>query len=207
MMPTLVCAAAFILGAVPFSWLVARLVRGVDIRGVGSGNIGATNVARSIGLGPGLAALALDAAKGSAAVLLARWFLAGEGGAHTLPAVAGGMAILGHNFTPFLRFRGGKGVATGAGVFGVLAPWALLSAVLVFVLTVAVGRMVSLGSVLAAGSLPVAVYALGGGREVVVLSLLVAALVIARHHANLRRILAGRESRLGGGGAAARGQS
>jgi len=207
MMPALVCAAAFLLGAVPFSWLLARLVRGVDIRSVGSGNIGATNVARSIGMGPGLVALVLDAAKGSAAVLLARWLLAGEAHPAVLEALAGGMAILGHNFTPFMRFRGGKGVATGAGVFGVLAPWALLAAVLVFILTVAVSRMVSLGSVLAAASLPVAVYALDGGRAVVALSLLVASLVIARHRTNLRRILAGNENRLGGGGEAAGGRT
>jgi len=200
MTAAVLCATgAFLLGAVPFSWLLARMIRGVDIRGVGSGNIGATNVARSIGLGPGLLALALDVAKGSAAVLLARWLLAGDARLPVLEVIAGGMAILGHNFTPFLRFRGGKGVATGAGVFGVLAPWALLGAVLVFVLVVAIGRMVSLGSVLAAVSLPIAVLALGGRREIGVISVLVAVLVIVRHRANLQRILAGKENRLGGG--------
>jgi acyl phosphate:glycerol-3-phosphate acyltransferase len=194
----LALGAAFVLGAIPFSWILARLLRGVDIRRIGSGNVGATNVARSLGYGPGVLALALDAGKGVAAVLLARG-LGGEGDAASwVAAGAGGMAILGHSFNPFLRFKGGKGVATGAGVFGVLAPKALLAAVLIFVLAVLCSRMVSVGSVLAAAALPLAVHLAGGDRSVIVLALLVAALVIARHRANLARIFTGTESRLGG---------
>jgi glycerol-3-phosphate acyltransferase PlsY len=110
----------FALGSIPFSWIVARLVGGLDIRTVGSGNVGATNVARSLGYGPGTCALLLDAAKGAAAVLVARGLTGGGDAGASAAAVAGGLAVLGHNFTPFLRFRGGKGVATGAGVFGLL---------------------------------------------------------------------------------------
>jgi glycerol-3-phosphate acyltransferase PlsY len=187
----------FALGAIPFSWILARLVGGVDIRAVGSGNVGATNVARSLGYRVGAVALLLDAAKGAAAVLLAQRIAPGAGSA---PALwAGGMAVFGHNFTPFLRFRGGKGVATGAGVFACLAPAALGIAAGVFALTVAVSRMVSLGSVLAAASLPAATFALADDAGITLVAILVGALVIARHRANLFRIARGTENRLGGG--------
>lgn len=188
---------AFVLGAVPFSWALARLVQGVDIRTVGSGNVGATNVARSMGYGPGLVALSLDAGKGILAVLAAQWIAPGDS---LLVALAGGMAVLGHNFTPFLRFRGGKGVATGAGAFAVLAPYALLGSVLVFVAVVGVSRFVSLGSVTAAVALPVAVHFLDGDPAVTVTAALVAALVVVRHRSNLARMLRGTEERLAGRG-------
>ena len=145
-------AAAFFIGAIPFSWILARLFGNLDIRSVGSGNVGATNVARSLGYGVGVAALLLDAAKGVAAVLLARYLFGSE--AITAQATAGGLAVLGHNFTPFLGFRGGKGVATGAGVLGTVAPLVLVICLAVFILTVAITRMVALGSVLASAALP-----------------------------------------------------
>ncbi len=196
----LVVAAAFLVGAIPFSFLLGRMLGKVDIRTVGSGNVGATNVARAIGLGPGIAALLLDAAKGVAAVLMARALLGGGVAGSAEEAIAGVSAILGHNFTPFLRFKGGKGVATGAGVFGVLAPRALLIAVLVFLAVVALSRMVSLGSVLAAAALPLATLWTPGSRTVTLAALLVSLVVIVRHRANLARIARGTESRLGGGG-------
>jgi glycerol-3-phosphate acyltransferase PlsY len=132
--PAWVPLLTFALGAVPFSYLIARL-RGVDIRSVGSGNIGATNLARAAGPLLGLAGLLLDVGKGSAAVAIALAVQppAADGGRE---AVAGLLAILGHNFTPILRFRGGKGVATGAGVFLVLCPTALLMAMGVFAILV-----------------------------------------------------------------------
>lgn len=190
---------AFLLGAVPFSWILGRLMGGVDLRTTGSGNVGATNLARSLGIGLGFAGLLLDAAKGVAAVLLAR-LVVGEPPAGWGEIVAGGAVILGHNFTPFLRFKGGKGVATGAGVFGVLAPWALLAALASFALAVLVSRTVSIGSVLAAVVLPLAAHLVYGARRVTVLAALVAILVIVRHRANLLRIARGTESRLGAGG-------
>ena len=185
-----------LLGSIPFSWIVGRLFGGLDIRSIGSGNVGATNVARSLGYGAGLVALLLDAAKGAAAVLVARLLAPGPS-AGSAALWAGGMAVLGHNFTPFLRLRGGKGVATGAGVFAVIAPGALLAAVFVFAAALAIGRMVSLGSVLAAATLPAAAWLLHADRGIVILALLTAALVIARHRANLSRIARGAERRLG----------
>ena len=196
-MTTAVCGLlGFALGSIPFSWILGRL-GGLDIRRVGSRNIGATNLSRSLGYRVGLVAFVLDAAKGAAAVLLARRFAPGV---ESAPLWAGGMAVAGHMFTPFLRFRGGKGVATGAGVFAVLAPVSLLFAVAVFGLTLAFGRMVSLASVLASMALPLAQLALGAGTGTVVLASLVGALVIARHRPNLARILQGTENRIGGGG-------
>jgi glycerol-3-phosphate acyltransferase PlsY len=196
-MRTAVCGLlGFALGAIPFAWILGRL-GGLDIRRVGSGNIGATNLSRSLGYRVGLLAFVLDAGKGAAAVLVARRIAPGV---ESAPILAGGMAVAGHMFTPFLRFRGGKGVATGAGVFAVLAPLSLLFAFALFVLTLALGRMVSLASVLACVALPIAQLALGAGTEIVVLATLVGALVIARHRPNLARILRGTETRLGGGG-------
>ncbi|MEE9471622.1 MAG: glycerol-3-phosphate 1-O-acyltransferase PlsY [Gemmatimonadota bacterium] len=192
----LTAAVSFGLGAIPFSWIIGRMMQGVDIRSTGSGNVGATNLARATGFGPGVAALLLDAVKGVAAVLFARW-IAGTGQeASLLPALAGALAVIGHNFTPFLRFKGGKGVATGAGVFGALAPWALVSALAVFLSIVLISRLVSLGSVAAAAALPVAVLLIYDSTPVTVAAFGVAALVVLRHRANLLRIRRGTEDRI-----------
>jgi len=190
-------AGAFFLGAIPFSWILARMFGGLDIRSVGSGNVGATNVARSLGYGVGITALLLDAGKGVAAVLLARYLFGSE--AIAAQATAGGLAVLGHNFSPFLRFRGGKGVATGAGVLGTLAPLVLVTCLGVFILTVALTRMVALGSVLASAALPPAAWFVSGDSSVVVLAFLLAGLVIVRHWGNITRMLSGREDRIGEG--------
>lgn len=198
-MITILLAAAigFALGAIPFSLLMGKAFAGVDIRTTGSGNVGATNVARSAGWGAGILALLLDAAKGATAVILARALFVETPAADL---VAGGMAVLGHLYSPFLRFRGGKGVATGAGAFLVLAPFAVGGAAMVFLLAVALTRYVSLASVLAAATLPVAAYFLGLRGGTVLLAMVVAGLVIARHRGNLARLAAGNERRLGGGG-------
>jgi glycerol-3-phosphate acyltransferase PlsY len=200
-MPACAALCGFAIGSIPFSWILARLAGGLDIRTVGSGNVGATNVARSLGYGHGVVALLLDAAKGGAAVLAGRAL--GSGDPVGLEALlAGGMAVVGHGFSPFLGFRGGKGVATGAGVFAMLAPWVLLPGAAVFAATVAVTRMVSLASILAAAALPIAAAVEGAGAGVIVLALMVAAFVIFRHHENMRRIFDGSERRIGGRGPA-----
>ena len=186
-------AAGFLLGAIPFSWILARSFGGLDIRTVGSGNVGATNVARSLGARLGALALLLDAAKGAGAVLLAQWLAPGSQAA----AVAGGLSVLGHVFSPFLRFRGGKGVATGAGAMAILAPWALLLSMAVFGAAVGWSRMVSLGSILAAALLPVFAWITGSPRATILLALGLAVLVVARHRENLRRLASGTERRLG----------
>ena len=186
---------AFLLGGIPFSQLIAR-GRGVDLRTVGSRNIGATNLARALGYGAGIAGLVLDAAKGAAAVLTPGVVL-GSQATPLFEALAGAVVVAGHIFSPFLRFRGGKGVATGAGVFAVLAPMATLASVAVFGIVVALTRLVGPGSVLASLTLPVAAYLLGSDRATTAAAAFVAALVVARHRANIVRALQGTEPRLG----------
>ena len=191
---------AFALGSIPFSHLIARL-RGVDLRSVGSGNIGATNLARALGYGLGALGLLLDAAKGAAAVLVARG-LVGDAATPAIQALAAVLSVAGHVFTPWLGFRGGKGVATGAGAFAILAPSATLCALLVFVVVVSFSRTVSLASVLAAMALPISAHFLGARWPVSAAAAVMAALVIVRHRDNLVRLFRGTESRLGMGGSA-----
>ena len=189
--------AAFLLGGIPFSHLIARR-RGVDLRTVGSGNVGATNLARALGYGLGAVGLLLDAAKGAVAVLVPS-VVPGPQATPLVQALAAALAVLGHSFSPFLRFKGGKGVATGAGAFAVLAPQATLAAVGVFGLTVALTRIVGLGSVLAALALPLAACLFNADRAVTVAAAVVGVVVIARHRANITRILRGTEHRMGAG--------
>ena len=195
----IVLASAYLLGALPFSVWIAR-ARGVDVRKVGSGNPGATNVLRAAGRGAGVLALACDAGKGVLAVVIARLVM-------TSPAWWGWAAlaaVCGHVFSVFLAFRGGKGVATAAGALGAVSPHALAAALVVFVATVALTRYVSLGSMLGALAFPVAQWWLaptdldrGVRIELLVATSLIALLVLVRHGANLKRLLAGTENKLG----------
>jgi acyl phosphate:glycerol-3-phosphate acyltransferase len=186
---------AFLLGGIPFSQLIARQL-GVDLRTVGSRNIGATNLARAAGYGAGVAGLLLDGAKGVLAVLLPRIAL-GSQATPRFQALVGALAVAGHVFSPFLRFKGGKGVATGAGVFAVLAPLATLAAVAVFGIVLSLTRIVGLASVLGSLALPVASYALGADRATTAAAVIVAVLVVGRHRANIVRALHGTEPRIG----------
>jgi len=181
------------IGSVPFAWLLYRLATGGDLRDEGSGNPGATNLNRAAGLAWGTAALALDAGKGALAVLVAP-LLAGD--AASIPAALG--AVLGHVFTPWLSGRGGKGVATAAGAFVVLAPAATAVAIAVFTIAAFVTRMVSLSSVLAAIALPIAVALLGPGARAAGAAVAIGALIAWRHRGNFERMRAGTEPRLGG---------
>jgi len=183
----------YAIGSIPFSFLVARLFGVKDVRAVGSGNVGATNVMRSAGKVPGVLALLLDGSKGAVTVLLARGLTPSEAAV----CAAGLCAVLGHLFPVWLGFRGGKGVATGAGLFLPLAPGALGIAVLVFVATVAMTRYVSLASILASLALPVAAYLLGGTAAVTLTAAVAALVVAARHHANIARLVSGSEPKLG----------
>lgn len=193
----------YFLGSVPFGLLVARS-RGIDIRKHGSGNIGATNVFRTMGRNWGLLVFALDALKGLAAVLVAEWgfgpLVAASGAAHFSPAqlgIAGALAcIVGHNFPVWLRFKGGKGVATTAGVLVGLIPVAAVTATVAWLILFYATRYVSLASLAAAVAIPVTVGVMQ--REMNVLfgfSLLVAVLAIWRHRSNIQRLLAGTENR------------
>ena len=189
-----VLAIAYLIGSLPFSFLVARAFGVRDVRRVGSGNVGATNVLRSAGKAAGLLALLLDAGKGAAASLAAARLAPADA---TLPALAALVAVVGHMYPVWLRFEGGKGVATGLGAFAPLAPWAALGAVAVFAATAAATRYVSLGSVAGALTLAVLAPVLGGRGAVAAAAALTAGLVVFRHRSNLRRILGGTERRAG----------
>jgi glycerol-3-phosphate acyltransferase PlsY len=188
---------SYLLGSIPFGYLLVRVFRGEDVRSSGSGNIGATNVARrSPALG--VATLLLDAGKGFAAVLLAK-SLFPEPHQPLLLTTAAFFAVLGHMFPVWLKFRGGKGVATGFGSFALIAPKSILCMVGIFVVVVAILRYVSLGSVIAAALLPILAWGLHEYVEPKQLLLLAAAsmLIIWKHRQNLARIAAGTESKVG----------
>ncbi len=185
--------AGYLLGSIPFGVLVARALRGVDVRASGSGNIGATNVARVAGVGPGLLVLGLDATKGALAVLLARALLPGAPVVHALSGLA---AVLGHVFPFSLGFRGGKGVATALGVLSLLVPAAALAGVLAYALVFGVSRISSLGS-LVAGPAAVAASAVWPGTRLAVgLTSVLFALILFTHRGNIRRLLGHSEGRL-----------
>jgi glycerol-3-phosphate acyltransferase PlsY len=198
-----IAAAAYLLGSVPVGYLLVRLIRHQDIRSAGSGNIGATNVLRTEGKGMGAATFLLDVLKGSAAVWLGAALAALLVPAlayRNAEAVGALFAVLGHMFPVWLKFRGGKGVATGFGVFLVAAPWAALAAITVFAILLALTRYVSLSSILAAASFPVfAWFLVQGDRPPFFLAVqcAVSLLIIVKHHQNIRRLLAGTESRFG----------
>ena len=188
-------AAAYFLGSIPFGLILARLFAGSDIRKAGSGNIGATNVARVAGPAAGILTLVLDAAKGAAAVWLAGRFTDQSSTGMTLAAVA---ALIGHCFPVWLKFKGGKGVATALGVFLTLAPLAALGALFIFIVVSVAWRYVSLGSVSAAAAMPLLMYFLwapGHAPPLVVDfgTLFASALVIFKHDANLQRLMDGTE--------------
>jgi glycerol-3-phosphate acyltransferase PlsY len=197
----LLLLAAYLLGSVSFSYLIVRLLQGRDVRTVGSGNAGATNVLRTAGKLPGIAALLLDLGKGVAAVVAARALEAP-------PPVVGGCAVavvLGHVFPVFLGFRGGKGVATAAGAMAALAPHAFLPSAVLFFAVAFTSRFISLASVVTAACFPLilALEQAAGWAEpdrwLLAASALIAALIVWKHRSNLARLRAGRERRLGEG--------
>jgi len=185
---------AYLIGAVPIGWLVARAFGVSDIRRHGSGTIGATNVLRTLGRLPAIVTLLGDVLKGYVAVALAARFTQGDPVAVALATVA---AVVGNCWSVFLGFRGGKGVATGLGALLRLVPWATLAALPVFVAVVATSRFVSLGSLLGALCVPLGAALLGYPRASVIAAVAVALIVLGRHHANIARLRAGTESRLG----------
>ena len=185
---------AYLIGAVPIGWLVARAFGVSDLRRHGSGTIGATNVLRTLGRLPAIVTLLGDVLKGYVAVALAARFTQGDPVAVALATVA---AVVGNCWSLFLGFRGGKGVATGLGALLRLVPWATLAALPVFVAVVATSRFVSLGSLLGALCVPLGAALLGYPRASVIAAAAVALIVVGRHHANIARLRAGTESRLG----------
>jgi glycerol-3-phosphate acyltransferase PlsY len=219
--PALVIVIAYLLGSIPFGYLIVRLTEGGDIRATGSGGTGATNVSRRAGKAAGVATLVLDAFKGAAAVIVAGWIfdvplLRGYTGPPFEAFAINGLsfhqaywciwgaaiaAIIGHMFPVWLGFRGGKGVATGVGVFLILAPGAVAFAGLIFILIVLVTRYVSLGSIIAAVTIPLFILlrnlispSLGFVPEITA-AIVVALLIIFAHRANIRRLMHGNESK------------
>ncbi len=198
----LIVASSYLLGSIPFGYILVRIFRGEDVRRSGSGNIGATNVARKSPV-LGVVTLLLDAAKGAGAVAFAEWMSSPASpwtSPHLLMSLAALFAIFGHVFSIFLKFRGGKGVATALGSFGLIAPKAVLVAAGIFLLVVLISRYVSLGSIIAVASFPVLAWMLheyGNAPGALALMSLSSPLIIVKHHANIRRLLAGTENRLG----------
>ena len=192
---------SYLLGSIPTGFLVAK-AKGVDIRSVGSGNIGATNVFRILGKAAGIFVLTADAVKGALAVLVvapmaAKMGSSGEAFLQHFPALAGICAILGHNYTCWLKFKGGKGIATTAGVFAALAPAAFGIALATWLVVFAASRYVSLASIVAAVALPLAVWLTGNGGLLIGVSVSLGGLAIYKHKANIQRLLAGTENRIG----------
>ena len=210
MRPAAIIVLAYLLGAIPFGYLIVRAREGADIRDVGSGGTGATNVSRKAGKAAGLLTLVLDASKGAAAVLVARLILGlpifGDAEAAGFfdwwVAIAAILVIIGHMFPVWLGFRGGKGVATGVGVFLVLAPLAVVAAGIIFVLIVISTRYVSLGSIVAASIIPLFIWLQHGLIRPVaefwptlIAALLIATLIIFAHRGNIRRLVQRTESK------------
>jgi acyl phosphate:glycerol-3-phosphate acyltransferase len=195
----LILAAAYLLGSIPFGYLLVRIFRGEDVRQSGSGNIGATNVSRK---SPGLGALTLllDAAKGFFSVQLATYsgLAPTAAGLQRLMAAAALLAIVGHMFPVWLKFRGGKGVATALGAFLDFVPLAVGVAVIIFIVVVLISRRVSLGSIVTAALFPATVWTLNLSHDPGILALIGVAslLIIARHYKNILRLLSGKEPRL-----------
>lgn len=213
-----IAAVGYLLGSIPFGYVLVRLFRGEDVRRSGSGNIGATNVARKSPV-LGILTLLLDALKGSAAVIcgvllspsmLGRTSLAHLTWGAIFPAsspdlvlgaaLAALFAVTGHMFPVWLNFRGGKGVAAGLGAFLMIAPKAVLFSGVIFVVLVLVFRYVSLGSIVAVAAFPnitMALHEYGNNAVALVLMAMAAVLIVIKHHANIRRLLAGTENRFG----------
>jgi glycerol-3-phosphate acyltransferase PlsY len=195
-----ILAIAYLLGSIPFGYILVRVFRKQDIRSTGSGNIGATNVARSGAKGLGVLTLLFDLLKALAAVLIAKHFAPGTPGFPSDLAVAAGIAaVLGHVFPIWLRFKGGKGVASALGVFLALAPLAALCALGVFIVIFAITRYVSLASIVAAAMMPLFCMLWLPDRTPIFVGgiIFLALLVIAKHRANIARLMQGKESRFG----------
>lgn len=181
---------SYFLGSIPFGYLLVKLAQGKDIRSYGSGNIGATNVFRKSRL-TGILTLLFDAGKGALAVAIAAWM----GGSPAWMAIAAVAAIVGHIFPVWLKFKGGKGVATGCGAFLALCPWAVLTTLVVFVLVLATTRYISAASIAATALFPVWAYLYSFPAPIYLWGTAGALLIVAKHNQNIRRLLSGTENK------------
>jgi len=195
----LILIACYLLGSVPSGYLIGKAFKGIDIRDFGSGNIGFTNVLRAIGTFPALIVLIIDITKGIVSVYLGFFFAQLMGIDYQVMGGIGGLAsIVGHNWPIFLKFKGGKGVAVTAGVFLALTPIPFLLSLLVMVGIIGLTRYVSLGSIVAAGSLPFFVFWLGNNAPpYFFLSIMAALFILFKHRNNIQRLLRSKESKIG----------
>lgn len=187
---------AYLLGSISFSFLYGKLFKGIDIRKHGSGNAGATNTLRVIGVGPAIAVLLLDAAKGIAAVLLGKWLAEGDSASY-IPVLAGIAAVFGHNWPIFFGFKGGKGIATTIGVTATLCFLPALYAGIIAIILIVITRYVSLGSLIFTGLLPLFVWFMGYPSEVIWAALVIGVLAYYRHRTNIVKLVQGKENKLG----------
>jgi glycerol-3-phosphate acyltransferase PlsY len=194
-----VSVVAYLLGSIPTGFLVAK-ARGVDIRSVGSGNIGAANTFRAIGKTAGILVLIIDALKGFVAVwsanFILKFFDVPESQMEPYRVVAGAFAVIGHNYTCWLHFKGGKGIATSGGAYLALAPLSVLYALLAFIAGFGLTRITSVGSILAAITLPTAVYFTQHDWTLRIVTITLGVLALFRHRGNIKRLIAGTENRV-----------
>src|SRR5271168_2752132 len=196
----IIAIIAYLLGSIPFGFLLVRIFRKEDIRTVGSGNIGATNVIRSGARGLGALTFLLDAAKGYVAVFPAHWHFGGWFFGQNVYALAALFAVLGHMYPVWLRFKGGKGVATAFGVFLALSPQAAFAGLAIFVVVLVIWRYVSLASIVSGVAFPIAALFLTRGPRTTIFTtvvVLIPLLVIIKHRENIARLLKGTEYRFG----------
>jgi glycerol-3-phosphate acyltransferase PlsY len=191
-MEIVLLVASYLIGAIPFGLVVGKIA-GVDVRQHGSKNIGATNVNRILGKKYGVITLILDVCKGFLPIAGAAAILGSSANAVIYACACGVLAVVGHMFPIYLGFRGGKGVATGLGVFLYLSPLAIVISLVVFVGVVAFSGFVSVGSLLASGLFPLWLYILGAGKELIITAGVIAVLIWIKHHENIRRLLQGKE--------------
>jgi glycerol-3-phosphate acyltransferase PlsY len=194
MVSVLWLVAAYLLGAIPWAYLIGKWTKGIDIREYGSGNVGFTNALRIIGKGPAILVLIGDIGKGILAVILAGHF-----GSPVLATMAGLAVVVGHNYPVFLGFRGGKGAAAGFGALIALLPFEAFMAIIIWIIIVALTRYVSLGTILGALSVPVMTIIFHNEIHYLLFSFLGAAFVIFKHHSNISRLLKGTERKIGKG--------
>ena len=190
---------AYILGSIPTSYIMGKLIKGIDIRDFGSGNVGATNALRILGTKVGIITLIMDIGKGFLAVNIARFII--QEPSDLILIIAGLFAILGHIFTIFLKFKGGKGVATSAGVFIALVPIPISIALFVFIVTVWLSKFVSLGSILAALTLFISELVVNirnsfSELEILIFTFIIALFIIIRHKSNIQRLINGNENKI-----------
>lgn len=188
----LVVLGSYLLGSISFGIIITRLVKGKDIRDYGSGSTGMTNVLRTVGKGPAAMVLIGDALKGAASVMIGNYF-----GGSVYAVIGGLVAMAGHTYPIYHGFRGGKGVATGFGVMIALAPDVILVAIIIFILSVLISRYVSLGSILAAISVPIMMILFSKPMPLIVFGLLGASFVLYSHRSNLKRLYNGTEFKIG----------